>query len=321
MKFSWQKLPKPFFTLAPMEGATDTVFRQIIISCARPDVLFTEFTNTDGIISEKAKHVTDRLMFKDLERPIIAQIWGTNPKSFYESSKKLSKMKFDGIDINMGCPERNIIKKGSCAGLMKNPDLAKEIIEATKKGAGKLPVSVKTRIGFSQIQMKWIEFLLNQNISALTIHLRTALEMSKTPAHWGIAEKIVELRDKIYPDTVLIGNGDVENVIEAEMKIKESGFDGIMIGRGVFHDPYAFSSKIRFNDLPTKDKLELLEKHLDLFEKIWGEDKTYNPLKRFFKVYINSFKDAGDLREKLMETSSISEAREILNEYKNEYMD
>ncbi len=312
MKFNWEKLNKPFFTLAPMEGATDTVFRQIVASCARPDVFFTEFTNVQGLLSLGNKQVAQRLKFEKSEHPIIAQIWGIAPDAFFESAKLIVEMGFDGIDINMGCPERNIVKKGSCAGLIRNPELASKIIEQTKKGAGDLPVSVKTRLGFSQFEPEWIEFLLKQDLSALTIHLRTVKEMSKVPAHWEMGKEIVELRNKVSPSTILIGNGDVENVSEGKERIRETGFDGIMIGRGVFHNPYAFSEKIDFHNLNREEKINLLKKHLDLFEKTWLEEKHFAPLKRYFKIYINGFDGASDLREKLMETNSIDEARGIL---------
>lgn len=316
MKFSWRNLRRPIFTLAPMEGATDTVFRQIIASCAPADVYFTEFTNVQGLLSKGNKQVSQRLKYSEKEKPIIAQIWGTDPWSFYESAKLISKMGFDGIDINMGCPEKSIVKRGSCAGLIRNPNLAKEIIDKTREGAGNLPISVKTRLGFTNIELSWMEFLLKQNLDALIIHLRTRKEMSKVPAHWEQAKDIVRLRDKINPNTTLIGNGDVENVYEGLEKIKQTGLDGIMIGRGVFHDPYAFSIDKSLHALTVDEKLTLLKKHLDLFEKTWKNEKSFPPLKRYFKIYINGFDGASALREKLMEAENIDEARIILNEAK-----
>lgn len=315
MKFSWSNLTKPFFVLAPMEGATDTVFRQIVASCAPPDIYFTEFTNVQGLLSAGNKQVAQRLKYSKKEKPIIAQIWGNNPEYFSKATKEIVKMGFDGIDINMGCPEKNIVKKGSCSGLIRTPLIAKEIIDATRLEAKGLPVSVKTRIGFSEIERTWIEFLLHQNLDALTLHLRTVKEMSKVPAHWELAKEFVELKDKISPKTVLIGNGDVENVTEGELKAKETGLDGIMIGRGVFHDPYAFSKSKSLHKLSISEKFELLNKHLDLFEKTWKDEKSFPPLKRYFKIYINGFDGASDLREKLMETSNINGARIVLANY------
>lgn len=298
-----------------MEGATDTVFRQIVSDCARPDILFTEFTNVQGLLSIGNKQVAQRLKFRKEEKPIIAQIWGADPIYFTEAAKLVAGMGFDGIDINMGCPERNIVKKGSCAGLIRRPEIAAEIINETKKGAGDLPVSVKTRLGTTEIELEWIEFLLKQDIKALTVHLRTVKEMSKVPAHWELAKKVVAIRNEIAPNTIIIGNGDVENVTEARLKIKESGLDGVMIGRGVFHNPYAFSEKIDFHNLKKSEKIQLLIKHLNLFENTWRDDKTFPPLKRYFKIYINGFDGASELREKLMETNSIDEARKVIDDH------
>lgn len=314
MSFSWKKLDKPFFALAPMEGATDTVFRQIIASCGRPDVFFTEFTNCEGILSPGFEKVAVRLKYSEFERPIIAQIWGTNPESFYRVAQKLSEMKFDGIDINMGCPERAVIKHGACSALINNPKLAKEIIDATRSGAGSLPLSVKTRIGFKTIEIDpWIGFLLEQKLDALTVHFRTQKEMSLVPAHWEEAARVVALRNKLSQNTILIGNGDVLTKTHGRKLSKLYGLDGIMIGRGVFHNPYVFNEDIDYENLTKKEKLELLIRHLDLFEKTWGDNnKSYPPLKRFFKIYIQGFEGAGDLREKIMKTNSIKEAREVL---------
>ncbi len=315
MKFNWGKLKKPFFALAPMEGATDTVFRQIVIDCGRPDVLFTEFTNVQGLLSKGSKQVSQRLKFEDYERPIIAQIWGNNPEYFYKAAHEVSKMGFDGIDINMGCPERNIVKKGSCSALIKTPDLAKQIIKATRKGAElsekNLPISVKTRIGFSTISYEWIEFLLTQNLPALTLHLRTTKEMSKVPAHWEFAKDFVKLKNEISPNTILIGNGDVESISEGKKKAEDTGMDGIMIGRGVFHNPFVFSGK-NYDLVSREEKFKLLRKHIELFESTWNDEKSYQPLKRYFKIYINGFDGASDMREKIMLTNNLQEGKELL---------
>ncbi len=316
MSFAWDKLPKPFFALAPLEGATDTVFRQIVSDCGRPDVFFTEFTNCEGLLSKGGKHVGKSLRFTKKELPLIAQIWGTNPESFFKVSKLLVEMGFDGIDINMGCPERTVVRHGACSALIQNKELAKEIIEATKKGAGNLPVSVKTRIGFKTIATEeWIGFLLQRDLDALTVHFRTQKEMSKVPAHWEEAEKVVKLRNKLSPKTIIIGNGDVLTKKQGVMLAKRYNIDGIMIGRGVFQNPYVFNEKVDYKIMPKEDKIELLRKHLNLFEETWGtEDKrSYPPLKRFFKIYIQGFDGASELRDKIMETSSIEESRKILS--------
>lgn len=312
-RFSWHDLPKPFFVFAPMDGVTDTVFRRLIGSVGAPDVSMTEFTNVIGLFSEGAERVSQKLLFDSSEHPLIAQVWGTDPELFYQSALLINKMGFDGIDINMGCPDRAIVKRGSCAALINNPSLAGEIIAATKKGAGRLPVSVKTRLGFNKLTIDtWFPFLLKQGLSALSIHFRTAKEMSKVPAQWEYAKDIVAMRNDIAPNTIIVGNGDVESISEGELKVRETGVDGIMIGRGVFHNPYVFNRDIDYQKITREEKIMLLLKHLKLFEETWHGKKPYAPLKRFFKIYIKDFDDAGELREKLMMTKSVDEARDML---------
>lgn len=309
-------LPHGFTVLAPMDGVTDVVFRQIVTSVGKPDVLFTEFVNCDGLMSVGQERVMQRLLFKKNEHPLVAQIWGINPETFYESAKLIVKLGFDGIDINMGCPQRTVTNGGACAALIKNKSLAKEIIEATKKGSQGLPVSVKTRIGFSKNQIdEWIQFLLEQNLSALTIHLRTAKELSLVPAHWELMGKIVEMRNSINPNTILIGNGDVKNLQEAKEKSEQYGCDGVMIGRGIFSDPWLFNEKVDKDLITVEQKLDLYMKHINLFEDTWGKDKNPASLKKFCKVYINEFPGAGEVREKIMLTESLDEMKKLITQY------
>lgn len=322
MKFDWKELKKPFFVLAPMEGGTDTVFRQIVASCGRPDVMFTEFTNVEGLLSKGVEEVGKRLIFEKTELPLIAQIWGKRPESFYKIAKQLVDRGFSGIDINMGCPEKTVVANGCCSALIENPSLASEIIKATQEGAGSLPVSVKTRIGFKNIKTEeWIGFLLDHNLDALTVHLRTQKEMSLVPAHWEEASKIVELKIQKKKDTVLIGNGDVASKKQGEILADKYGLDGIMIGRGAFQNPYVFDETVDYATQNINQRIELLKKHLDLFEITWknkhplserGYGKSYPPLKRYFKIYISGFEGAAELREKLMLTQNLEEAKLIL---------
>jgi tRNA-dihydrouridine synthase len=314
-KFAWSTLKKPFFVLAPMDGATDMVFRRVVAHCGRPDVFVTEFTNVEGLVSRGGEKVAQRLRFDPAEHPIIAQIWGTGPQAYFDSTKKLVQMGFDGIDINMGCPVRAVTSHGACSALIKNPTLAKEIIDAVREGAGSLPVSVKTRIGFhSQAIDTWIPFLLEQKLDALTVHLRTVAELSLVPAHWEEAAKIVRLRNRISPHTVLIGNGDIESVEQGEQKAQETGVDGIMIGRGVFHNPYVFNKAVDYASLSRQQKIALLRKHLDIFvDNTAVIEKHFLPLKRFFKIYIQGFDGASDLREQLMHAKNIQEVYSILS--------
>lgn len=312
MSSFWNKLPKPIFSLAPMEDVTDTVFRQIIISCGRPDVFFTEFTNVDGLSSQGHDVVARRLLFTHLERPIVAQIWGLKPENFYKQAQALVDMGFDGIDINMGCPQRDVTSHGACAALIKNHTLAQEIIQATKEGAGDLSVSVKTRIGYSKIQTEeWIGFLLEQDLSLITVHGRAVAEMSKVPAHWDEIGKAVSLRHVMEKNTLIFGNGDVLSLEEAKEKVEKYHLDGVMIGRGIFHNPWLFAG-IDPTSKSLKERLLLLEEHVRLFEKTWGETKSYQILKKYFKIYLSDFDDASDIRQEFMETNSCEDSLRLV---------
>ena len=321
------RLGGPILALAPMADVTDAAFRRIIAKYGKftrpdgsigggPDVMFTEFVSCDGLCSSGRKNLLPILKYSERERPIVAQVFGAKPENFYESAKIIKKLGFDGIDINMGCPDKDIEKSGGGAALIKNPKLAQEIIRATKRGAPSLPVSVKTRIGYSGNEIKeWLPALLQEDLAALTVHLRTRNEMSDVPAHWELARDILAMRNEYAPGTILLGNGDVSNLTEAKEKIKESGFDGVMLGRGIFGNPWLFSGRIP----SLKERLEVMIEHTELFEKIFksGEDKENGGLKNFdvmkkhFKAYVTGFDGAKDLRVMLMGTKNASEVRYI----------
>ena len=312
----WQSLKKPIYILAPMEDVTDTVFRRIVMQTGKPDLFFTEFTSVEGMFSKGDKKVNQRLQFTQKEKPIIAQIWGLKPENYFKAGKLLAEMGFDGIDINMGCPEKNIIKKGACSGLIHNPSLAKEIIHATKEAAGNLPVSVKTRIGFKEIQTeKWIGFLLEQNLAALTIHGRTAAEMSAVPAHWDEIGKAVEIRNEKKLPTLIIGNGDVQSIQEAKEKVHQYNLDGIMIGRGIFHNIWLFDETVDPTKKILDERLKILVHHVKLFEKTWGKTKSFQILKKFFKIYLSGFEGAQELRMRFMETKNGEEVKELVKSF------
>jgi len=309
----WQSLPKPFFVLAPMEDVTDTVFRQIIKNTYPPDLFFTEFTNVEGMASAGDKIVTQRLRFTRQEKPLIAQIWGKKPEHFLQAAKRIVALGFDGIDINMGCPEKSIVKNGCCAALINNPSLAHEIIEATKEGAGTLPVSVKTRIGYSSVVIEtWIPFLLSHNLAALTIHGRTAQEMSQVPCHWDRIGECVNLRNSLNPQTLIIGNGDILSKKQGMENIDLYGVDGIMIGRGIFADPYIFSGNSTWSEASVEQKITLLQTHVELYKSTWGTTKPANILKKYIKIYIQGFEGASELRATLMETTTLDDLLEAL---------
>ena len=313
MKTFWNNLPKPFFALAPMEAVTDVVFRHVVAKAASADIYFTEFTNATSFVNPKGRHSTrGRLEFTTDEQPMVAQIWGAVPEHFAIMSKELEAMGFAGIDINMGCPDKSVIKTGSCSALIENHSLAAEIIAATKEGG--LPVSVKTRLGLKvQKTEEWGSFLLEQDIAALTIHARTQKEMSKVPARWEEIAKIVKLRDTISPETLIIGNGDVQDRQHGEELVKKYSVDGVMIGRGIFHNPFALEETMQ--DHTKEELLDLLTFHLDLYDKsIKIHPRKFDPLKRFFKIYIRSFAGASELRAQLMECKTTSEVRECLSQ-------
>ncbi len=311
MNTFWQQLPTPFFALAPMDDVTDTVFRRVIAKAAPADVYFTEFANAASFCNPKGQaSALKRLDFTPSEQPLVAQIWGTNPENFANMAKELKKLGFAGIDLNMGCPVKDVIKTGACSALIETPELAAKLIAATKEGG--LPVSVKTRIGFkTQKTEEWLGFLLQQDIAALTVHGRTTKEMSKVPAHWDEIAKAVELRNRLAPNTIIIGNGDIVDRADGLAKIAQTGVDGIMIGRGVFQNPFCFEVEPRQHS--RQELLDLLDYHLGLFEQAnLVRPRPFMPLKRFFKIYIRDFDGAGDLRATLMEAKSIEEVRTIL---------
>ena len=312
----WHKLPKPFFVLAPMEDVTDSVFRQIIADCGKPDIFFTEFTNSQGLMrAEKA--VAHRLQFTEKERPLIAQIWGVTPENHFQAAQKIRDLGFDGIDINMGCPVKKIVKKGACSALIKNKSLAQEIIAATKEGASPLPVSVKTRIGFDCVDTEnWVSFLLNQKIDALTIHGRTAKQMSKVPNNWNEIGKAVHLRNQLGVSTIIVGNGDIQSLADGHEKVNEYGLDGIMIGRGIFNNPWLFNPHKDAQKITTQERIDLFIKHVQLFSRTWGEDKNLGILKKFVKTYVKEFPGSAQLRDQIMQIESYAELLMVLESFK-----
>lgn len=326
---NFQDLPKPFFVMAPLDDVTDTVFRQIIASCAPPDVFFTEFVNVDGLMSPGRPKLLKKLRFTASEQPLIAQLWGLQPANFQAVASQIADgslarelglpegVNFAGIDLNMGCPEKTVVKNGACSALINNPDLAVEIIQATQAGAGNLPVSVKTRIGFSVIDLSWIELLLKQNLNMLTIHGRTRKEMSKVPAHWDVIGQVRELRDKLAVNTLIVGNGDVVNRQQGIELAEKYQLDGIMIGRGIFHDPFVFAETSPWKNFSRQQKIELYRRQVQLFADTWQNNERPLPtLNKFCKVYINDFEGSKELREQLMSAKTTGELLNLLEDAK-----
>jgi tRNA-dihydrouridine synthase len=316
---------KPYFALAPMDDVTDTVFRQIITDCAPPDMFFTEFVNVDAIQSAGRDSTRRRLVFTPKESPLIVQIWGLNPDNFYKTAREVADgslakelglpngVNFEGIDLNMGCPAKSEVQNGACSALILNKPLAGQIIKATQDGAGSLPVSVKTRLGFNNVDWSWIEFLLEQRLSMLTMHGRTKKQMSKVPADWEAIGHVRELRDKLSPDTLIFGNGDVLSRDQGLALASKYNLDGIMIGRGVFQDPFIFADHSPWSSYSPEDKKNLYKKHITLFTAIWQKnEKKLITLNKFCKIYINGFDGAKELREKLMVAQSAEELLKLL---------
>jgi tRNA-dihydrouridine synthase len=322
-----ESLPKPYFVLAPMDDVTDSVFRRVVGECAAPDMYFTEFVNVDGLVSAGRPKLLKKLRFTEAEQPLVAQIWGTNPDNFREIARQIADgtmakefglpdgVNFAGVDLNMGCPQKHEVKVGACVALINDRPLAKRIIDATKEGLdGKLPLSVKTRLGFNEVDLSWIGFLLEQDLAMLTVHGRTKREMSKVPAHWDLIGEARELRDKISPKTLIAGNGDVRDRQHGLELAEQYGLDGIMIGRGIFHDPFAFAEEDKWASFSREQRIDLYKKQVGLFAQTWqAGERPIHTLNKFCKIYINGFDGAKELREQLMAAHSADELLELLN--------
>ena len=346
MKKFWDKLPKPFFCLAPMADVTDAAFRSMFAKYGKPDVAWTEFVSADGLVSEGRNVLKYDLIYSENERPIIAQLFSSHPSKMREAACYVAGLGFDGIDINMGCPDKSVEKQGSGAAMMKNTKKAGEIIQAVKDGIKDskkkgVSVSVKTRIGYNENQIsEWIPFLLSQDIDALTIHARTRKEMSDVPARWEYVKEVVDIRNKMGVKTKIIGNGDVRDLEHGRHLTEETGCDGVMIGRAVFGNPWFFSglhkinskfsqvlgrggrepvpdhSKTLINFIPTiQEKLKVMLEHTKLYEKLLGKVKNFANMKKHYKAYVNGFDGAKELRVKLMETKSYKEVELIIKEF------
>ncbi len=323
----WGKLKKPMFVLAPMHDVTDAAFRHVIAKYGKPDVFYTEFVSTEALMSEKGHDkVKHYLKFTKAEHPIIAQVFGSKSEKFYDTTKLVASLGFDGIDINMGCPEKNAVRGGSCAGLFHTPEIAKDLILACKQGAKdyakengteEIAVSIKIRIGDTKVDYeKWIGKLLEAKPAAIAIHLRTRKEMSKVPAHWETMPEIVKYIDEITTSEtrpLIIGNGDVPNIIEAQKLIDETGCDGVMLGRAIFGNPWLFS---RREVPPTlEERLTVLLEHTKLYEDIFQGTKPFDIMKRHFKAYVAGFDGAADLRMQMFETKSFQELKAVVKDF------
>ncbi len=312
----WKKLKRPFFALAPMADVTDAAFREVMVRRGKPDVLWTEFVSVAGLMSKGKEKLLIDLRYTEGERPIVAQLFGSDPEQMYECAKLVRKMKFDGLDINMGCPDRAIEKQGAGAALMKNPKRAGEIIRAAKEGAGRMPVSVKTRIGYTTNTLEeWIPILVKEEPAAITIHGRTRKEMSKVPARWEeIGKAALLIRKLAKPNTrpLVIGNGDVRDLADGREKAERFGVDGVMIGRGIFANPWLFSGKYEGKEVPIKVRLRALVEHTRLFESVFRGTKHFDIMKKHYKAYASGFDGAKELRIGFMGAKDAKEVEAIV---------
>lgn len=311
----WNELPKPFFVMAPMEDVTDAAFRRMFALHGRPHVTYTEFTSADGLVlaPEPGKtKLLKKLLFSDIERPIVAQLFSATPDRMEAAARLVQELGFDGVDINMGCPDRAVEKQGSGAALIKSPEIAVELMRAVRRGAPNLPLSVKTRIGYNCDELeRWVPQLLAEEPAALTLHLRTRKEMSDVPAHWDRMRAAVALRDATGSKTLIVGNGDVKDIADARAKADESGCDGVMLGRAIFGNPWLFSEHIA----TPEERINGLIEHLTLFNDLLGSTTHYAVMKKHFKAYIHGWDNAKDLRARLMETDDAASALAILCEH------
>lgn len=325
----WHNLPKPFFVLAPMADVTDCAFREMIAKYSRhgeagggPNVFWTEFVSADGLCSPGREVLLRDLEFSENERPIVAQLFGSNPENMFKAAKLCAEKGFDGIDINMGCPDKSIEKQGAGAAMIKNPKKAQAIIRAAQEGSG-LPVSVKTRIGYNKVEWKeWLTYILETKPSALIVHLRTRKEMSLVPAHWEMMPEIVEFvreKNKEYGNDgmSIIGNGDALSIPHARELIEKSGCDGVMLGRAIFGNPWLFDEHKNKDEIILEEKFRVLLEHTRLFEAKLGDIKSFAIMKKHYKAYVHGFDGAKELRVRLMEKENSDEIEEEIKAFLN----
>ena len=319
----WNKLKEqsrtdgnPFFVLAPMADVTDAAFRRMFAKYGKPDVTWTEFVSADGLVLGGRDVLIRDLEFTEGERPIVAQLFTSNPEHMYEAVMLCKELGFDGVDLNMGCPDRSIEKQGSGAAHIKDLDNAKKVIYAAREAAEEMPVTVKTRLGYNKIETEtWLRGLLELQLPALTVHLRTRKELSLVDAHWDVMSSILELAKEVAPETLIIGNGDIKNLSDGVEKVASSGADGGMIGRGVFGNPFAFNGEVDFNSFTLRERFKILLEHTQLFEELLGDIKSFSIMKKHYKAYVNNFDGAKELRTELMNAKNSDEIIKILSDF------
>lgn len=350
-----RKAKRPIFVLAPMADVTDAAFRQMIAKYSKmgkpgggPDVLWTEFVSADGFFLGGREHLEKDLRFSKGEHPIVAQFFSARPEMMEKAAYVAAEYGFDGIDINMGCPDRSIEKQGAGAAMIKNPERAKEVVLAAMRGAERyarehstkrkiltpIPVTVKTRIGFTKNELDtWLPAILSTKPAVVTIHARTRKELSLVPARFEHVKEAVAIRDEVQKDlppeerTLIFGNGDVISLEDGARKAAESGADGVMLGRAVFGNPWLFNAKnsLRLWAVPGNEhlrtkknihtRLKVMVEHTKLFQKLLGKEKSFYLMKKHYKAYVNGWEGAKELRTSLMEAETVKEIENIVKEY------
>lgn len=313
MKSFWDILPRPLFVMAPMADVTDPAFRKLVAKYGKPSITYTEFVSADGLFhTREIKKMSDAenplmrdLQFSEAERPIVAQIFSANPAMIAYGTKLAHELGFDGVDINMGCPDKAIERQGAGACLIKTPEVAQGLIRAAQE-ASPLPVSVKTRIGYNKVELEeWLPELLAAKPAAITLHLRTRKEMSAVPAHWELMKRAVEIRDSVDRSIPILGNGDVKSLAQAREKVAQSGADGVMVGRGIFGNPWIFAGRT-FEDSTPQEKLAALVELAQEFEQL-SPPKSFAILKKHIKAFVAGYDGAAELRAKLMAAENAEE--------------
>lgn len=319
----WQNLPKPLLVAAPLANVTDAPFRKHLLQYSRPSVLWTEFVSADGLCHPKGREaLLADLSFENMEHPIVAQLFTSNPEKMQSAAKLVAELGFDGVDINMGCPDKNIMKQGAGASCMKDPANARALIRAAKAGvdeAGKnIPVSVKTRLGFNEDSLEtWLSELLAEEPAVITIHARTKKELSQVPARWERIKRAVEIRNALQSQTLIIGNGDVKDMEDAHHKITETGADGVMFGRALLGNPWLFDQTK--GAVTVEEKLDASLRHTKMFLEFWQERKSFELMKKFYRAYINNFPLAKELRAEMMSKKNFVEIQETVEQFKEEH--
>ena len=302
----WENLKKPIVGLAPMDGVTDRAMRIITKRYGNPDVMFTEFVSAEGIRAGAEKLLED-FEYSNEERPIVAQLFGKDPDAFYLAAKTVLKLGFDGVDINMGCPARKVANRGEGAGLINTPELAFQIIKEVQRAVNnKIPVSVKTRIGYNKpVTEEWISKLLTADPAVISLHGRTLKQEYTGKADWKEIEKAAKLCKKTQ--SLLLGNGDIHSIEDGKERIKKYGGDGFLIGRAAFGNPLVF----RRSCPPLRLKMAI--EHAKLFEK-YNKGAKFFAMRKHLSWYAKGFNGAKELRNKLVLCNSAEEVEDVLRQ-------